>query len=280
MRRFAALAPCLAITTAFTVAACAPVEPVPPATPPSPAPAVTGAPAATAPAAPAADAGALEGRRWTLETATDARGARIAALFPPGAVLALEFADGRVSATGACNRMSGTYRIAGDTLRIGPLATTKMACKGPLMAAEAAFAALLAQPQVHAVRAGAPPRLELRAPDGAASAWTGVATPATRFGGPGERVFLEVAPQRVACSHPMMPDHRCLQVREIAYDDAGRKQAPGQWRPLYGEIEGFTFVEGTRNVLRLEKFRRKDAPADASAAVYVLDMVVESEDMR
>ena len=124
-----------------------------------------------------------------------------------------------------------------------------------------------------------PPRLQLRASDGAVSTWVGEQTAEARYGSVGERVFMEVAPQRVACPHPLIPDHRCLHVRELAYGDDGARQRTGEWEFLYEEIEGFTFVEGERKVLRLKKFRRDPAPADASSIVYVLDMVVESENV-
>jgi len=35
---------------------------------------------------------------------------------------------GRVSGSGGCNRMSGTYQRSGANLRVGQLAATKMAC--------------------------------------------------------------------------------------------------------------------------------------------------------
>jgi len=39
---------------------------------------------------------------------------------------------GRVSGSGGCNRMSGTYQRAGNSLRMGQLAATKMACADPV----------------------------------------------------------------------------------------------------------------------------------------------------
>src|SRR3546814_19833264 len=88
---------------------------------------------------------------------------------------------------------------------------------------------------------------------------------------------MEVAPQRIDCNHPMMPDYKCLQVREIRYDDSGVRQPPGEWAAFYGDIEGFEFRAGERKVLRLKKFDRPEpVPADASSIAYVLAMVVES----
>ena len=41
----------------------------------------------------------------------------------------LEFAEsGRASGNGSCNRFSGVATIAGDSLSLGPLMSTKMAC--------------------------------------------------------------------------------------------------------------------------------------------------------
>ncbi len=267
---------CLPVAASLTAAACAPVDPA--ADTPAPdAQTPVSTPTTTTPAPMPQTGAALGGQRWTLQDATGADGARIEALFPPGRTLALEFAQGRVSASGASNRMSGVYRIEGGQLRAGNLAATKMACAAPLMQAEHALSALLAQPLAFSVQESMPPRLQLSAPDGAVSTWAGEQTAEVRHGGEGERVFLEVAPQRVACSHPLIPEHRCLQVRDVAYDDAGIRRPPGPWRPMYEEIEGFTFREGERTVLRLKTFWRENPPADASANVYVLDMVVESE---
>lgn len=41
-------------------------------------------------------------------------------------------ADGQVSGTSGCNRFSGSYTEADGQLTFGPLATTRMACPGPL----------------------------------------------------------------------------------------------------------------------------------------------------
>ena len=49
-------------------------------------------------------------------------------------------------------------------------------------------------------------------------AWRGLWA---RYGDSGERLFLEVAAQTKPCSHPLIPDMLCLQVRELKYDDKG-----------------------------------------------------------
>jgi len=89
---------------------------------------------------------------------------------------------------------------------------------------------------------------------------------------------LEVAPQRVACTPTPMPPTTCLQVRERRFDDKGlRVGEPGAWQTFFGEIEGYTHQPGVSNVLRINRFKQPQPPADASAYVYVLDLVVESK---
>jgi putative lipoprotein len=50
--------------------------------------------------------------------------------------------DGRASGSSGCNKLMGSYtRAAPDTLRVGPLASTRMACPPGMMAQESALAA-------------------------------------------------------------------------------------------------------------------------------------------
>lgn len=262
----------LALLLPLALAACAASELTPEAPGPTP-PATSSDSAATGNRM-------LDGQLWHMSVATNAAGKRIDALFPAAdRPLTLQFKDGQVSVSGSCNRIGGDYRIDDQGwLQVGDLESTRMACAPALMEADKAISALLAQPLAPRIEETAPPRLKLESSDGGSSTWVGEATAETRYGSAGETVFLEVAPQRVACNHPLIPDHQCLQVREIRYDDSGIKQSPPEdWQPLYEDIEGFDFVTGERKVLRLKKFKRDPAPADASSIAYVLDLVVESE---
>lgn len=263
----------------LALAAC--TSPNPPAEPSAPAAAAEAAEAGAATAAPAAvDAQALAASHWRLDSAVDAGGQSIGALFPePGGPLQLGFADGRVSVSGGCNRMNGDFTLADGRLTVGPLAQTKMFCGGgALMAADEAIAARLSGGGALAFDDDG--RLVLTTVDGDRLAFRGEPTAEARFGGEGERVFLEVAAQRVPCPHAMIPDHRCLHVREVTYDGDGLKTGTGEWQFFYQDIEGFTHEPGVRNVLRLKRFNVQDPPADGSSLAYVLDMVVETEQVE
>ena len=227
---------------------------------------------------PAPDLSAtLAGHHWRLESASAADGGRIGALSGnPDAPLQLDFGDGRVSVTNACNAMSADFTLDAGELVLGPMASTRRACAGPLMAMEReAHARLAGSHQLH-LEPGDPPRLRLVNARGDTLVFGGVPTARTRYGSEPERVFLEVAAERIECQHPPMPGHRCLRVRELRYDDRGLARGAGEWGPLYAEIEGFEHRPGTRSVLRLDRYRRQDVPADASSVAYVLDMVVET----
>lgn len=223
----------------------------------------------------------LDAWHWHLGEAVDADGRRIDALFVPDRrPLQLNFVEGRLSAYGSCNRIGGAYRLEDGTLRVGAMEQTLMGCERPLMAQDEAIVALLSEAALElALGADDPPTLTLTAADGARLRFDGEPTADTRYGGPGERVFLEVAAQRAPCHHPLIADKQCLRVREVHYGEDGLRQGePGEWTLLYEDIEGYAHEPGVRNVVRVSRYRRDPVPvpADASAIAYVHDMTVES----
>ncbi|NOT88267.1 MAG: META and DUF4377 domain-containing protein [Lysobacter sp.] len=224
---------------------------------------------------------ALDGYRWRLQDATDAQGRRIDALLVrPAQPLQFDVAEGRLRITNACNGMSGDLRIDGDTLRIGALASTKMACADPaVMALDAEIAKRLEGGIAFRLLESDPPQLMLNVANGDRLRFVGMAAPEIRFGNPGTIVFMEVAARLEPCQHPMMPTPRqCLEVRELHYDAEGlRSGTPGEWQLFHDTIEGYTHEEGVRNVLRVKRFAIANPPMDAPATGYVLDMVIESQ---
>ena len=62
---------------------------------------------------------------------------------PAGVKIEVEFGpDGRITGSGGCNRFFGGYRVSGNHIKIGPLASTRKGCPG-LIKLEATFFATL-----------------------------------------------------------------------------------------------------------------------------------------
>jgi heat shock protein HslJ len=245
-------------------------------------PATSAMPETAAGDAPAEnDATAALGRyHWRLQDATDASGKRIDALFVrEDKPLQLDFADGRVGVANACNRMGGEYSLEGESLTIARMVSTMMACIDPkLMALDGEIGKRIEGASKLDLLANDTPMLALTNAAGDKLVFAGEPTAETRYGGPGERVFLEVAAHAKPCSHPLVPDMQCLQVREVKYDDKGLKVGtPGEFGNFYDSIEGYTHEDGVRNVLRVDRYAIKNPLADGSSNAYVLDMVVESD---
>jgi len=220
----------------------------------------------------------LESHRWRLDTATDASGRRIDALFPSSQrPLSLAYDGTTIFIDGACNSMRGGYRLEPpDRLAVGRLAATMKACEPALMQADAALAKALAEPLRAGVAGGASPRLRLATPTGDTLVFAGELTHEARYGAPTVQ-FLEVAARRVPCPSPSPREATCLQVRDRFFDAQGlQARAPGEWRAFADAIEGYTHREGERTVLRVKRYARSGAPASAPTYVYVLDLVVET----
>jgi heat shock protein HslJ len=84
---------------------------------------------------PPGNTAALPGTAWTVTTIG---GATTIADGPP----TMSFgADGVVSGTTGCNTYTGSYKLDGSSITIGPLAMTLMLCQGAAGAQETAFSA-------------------------------------------------------------------------------------------------------------------------------------------
>lgn len=229
----------------------------------------------------ATDATALGGYHWRLSSAADAEGKRIDTLFVRAEQpVQLDFAQGRLGVSNSCNRIGGGYAVDGAQLKIDNLSSTLMACTdNALMTLDQEIGKRLEGALSFAIeQANGMPQLTLTNGEGDVLTFTGHATAETRYGSGGEQAFLEVAAQTKPCSHPLIPDKQCLQVREIRYDENGVKTGTAaEFSHFYEGIEGYTHEPGVRNVLRVKRFKRDPVPADAADTAYVLDMVVESE---
>ncbi len=252
-----------------------------PATPATDTPVPAAAQKTPAAASMAADDATLGRYHWQLAEASDTDGAHIDALFArDDKPVQLDFADNRLSISNTCNLMNGGYRLDDEKLKIDSLQQTLMACADPRLAEldRAIGSRLEGNPRIRLAGSEESPRLQVTTDAGDKLVFAGEPTAASRYGSEGAQVFMEVAAQTVPCSHPLIADKQCLQVRERTYRDDGTVAGePGEWEPLYQEIEGYTHEAGVRNVLRLKRYKVANPPADGSSVAYVLDMVVESE---
>jgi heat shock protein HslJ len=223
----------------------------------------------------------LPGYHWRLQEATDAAGKRIDALLVRrNQPLQLDFADGRVAILNACNHIGGAASIDGDTVRVERLVSTKMACLDPALSAlDGAISARLSGSAKIALERRDPPLLIWTTADGDVLRFAGTPTPETRYGHPGEIVYLEVGPQTKPCRPGLSPnDVNCLVLRERRYDAEGQPVGePGPWQTQALNIEGFTHEPGIRTVLRVKRFPIRNAPADTPQVAYILDTAIESE---
>lgn len=179
-----------------------------------------------------------------------------------------------------CNSIHGSYNTQGERITIGHLASTMMACPdSALMQLEQNVAQQLSKARTWQITNGATPSLELQFEGGATWKFKGTPTHETLYGN-SQRIFLEIAPHKVACHHPLIANAQCLRVREVSYSDQGIKQSVGEWFSYYGTIEGYEHQAGVRNILRIKRYARESVPADASKYVDVLDITVESESVR
>ena len=227
----------------------------------------------------------LQAHQWSLTAATDSQAQTIAPLFPADApAFSFSFSVSPPASTlnfkGGCNNFGGSFQLnERGELVAGPMRSTMMACQPPLMQADAALAALLAQPLQLSIAWGAPPQLQLRTASNEILTLSGQVTPEALYG-PATRIFLEVGAQMLPCRNPRNAQTTCLQVREISFDEQGLRSAtPGPWQPFYDDIDGYTHTPGQRNVLRVKRFDRQATTEDAAPAVYVLDLIVETEVM-
>lgn len=229
---------------------------------------------AAAPITPASSG--LQAYAWNLAAAFDAGGrAEQGWLLPGRPAPQLKFQDGRVNVANLCNVVGAGYFADNGALRVAQPVSTMRACpEADLMALERRISTRLPQATGYEIRnaPSAAPTLVLQFSDGGRWELAGMPTAATRFGSAGERVFLEVAPAHVPC--PSGGGRMCLSVRDVRFDEQGIRRSTGEWHPFEGEIEGFRHEPGMRNVLRLQRYATSAGPA------YVLDLVVESEQVR
>lgn len=105
---------------------------------------------------------------WRLSRASDENGKYINALFARhDKPLQLDFQNGHVHVTNACNAMNGKVVIHDDKLQVKPMIHTMMACMDPAInGLDKAISSRLEKPDTFVIDADAtPPTLTLTTPD-------------------------------------------------------------------------------------------------------------------
>ncbi|MDL2284332.1 META and DUF4377 domain-containing protein [Oxalobacter sp. OttesenSCG-928-P03] len=217
---------------------------------------------------------------WQLKDARNAKGMLITPLFVlVDKPVQVDFNNGRFNVSNTCNSMGGQYSLYENRMTFGTIAATRKMCANSKLAAlDHEVGNRLSGVSTYTITPAEQPLLTLTTAGGDTLQFAGTPTPATRYGTEGEIVFFEVASKTMPCSHPLIPNKQCLQVRQVYYDSNGLKTGtPGPWQAFYQDIEGYTFQPGVRNVLRVKRYKIANPPADASDTAYILDMVVESQ---
>jgi heat shock protein HslJ len=74
----------------------------------------------------------LDGTSWSLVEGMDIT-------IPDDGEMTIAFEGGRASGSGGCNRFAGSYEQDGDSISLGRLASTRMACAEAVMTAERSY---------------------------------------------------------------------------------------------------------------------------------------------
>ena len=89
----------------------------------------------------------LQATRWAL---VELGGAAIAQ-HDNVPYLVFDAAEARFSGSGGCNRLAGSYELSGGSVRVGPVAATRMACAEDVMEREDTFLRVLAATTRYAI---------------------------------------------------------------------------------------------------------------------------------
>jgi len=81
----------------------------------------------------------LEGKQWRMQSYRGADGQMLETL--PDIKTTAEFKDGQVSGKAACNTYSGPYKVDGNQINFGLMASTMMACPQEIMDQETGYLA-------------------------------------------------------------------------------------------------------------------------------------------
>ena len=179
----------------------------------------------------------------------------------PNTTITIEFEDGRINGSAGCNNYFADATIASNSLSLGPIGSTRMACPDPIMRQEADFLAALeavtgftvSGEQLTLQYDGGVLHFEPAANDESAESGETTEEAKTLFVGPELIDCVGVAPQK------------CMQVRESVDVD---------WTLFYDQIIGFAYEPGYEYELIVTETEIENPPADGSSIEVTLVEVV------
>lgn len=187
----------------------------------------------------------------------------------------LNFNQNHITYNVGCNQLSNQYSLSKNTMQpIGTGISTLMGC-GELQAREQWLAKQMQSPsELQIMETQVDAVLSQTTADGSWLQWVGKLKPEVKYG-KGETVFLEVKPKWQYCDN--VTDKKCLEVRDINYDNQGLKTAVGQWYLLDAPIMGYRHDETAQRVLRLTRYRTPPTDTKGYGNLYQLDSVIETK---
>ena len=187
----------------------------------------------------------------------------------------LNFNQNHITYNVGCNQLSNQYSLSKNTMQpIGTGISTLMGC-GELQAREQWLAKQMQSPsELQIMETQVDAVLSQTTADGSWLQWVGKLKPEVKYG-KGETVFLEVKPKWQYCDN--VTDKKCLEVRDINYDNQGLKTAVGQWYLLDAPIMGYRHDESAQRVLRLTRYRTPPTDTKGYGNLYKLDSVIETQ---
>lgn len=189
--------------------------------------------------------------------------------------ITLNFNQNHITYNVGCNQLSNQYSLSKNTMQpIGTGISTLMGC-GELQAREQWLAKQMQSPsELQIMETQVDAVLSQTTADGSWLQWVGKLKPEVKYG-KGETVFLEVKPKWQYCDN--VTDKKCLEVRDINYDNQGLKTAVGQWYILDAPIMGYRHDESAQRVLRLTRYRTPPTDTKGYGNLYQLDSVIETK---
>lgn len=189
--------------------------------------------------------------------------------------ITLNFNQNHITYSVGCNQLSNQYSLSKNTMQpIGTGISTLMGC-GELQAREQWLAKQMQSPsELQIMETQVDAVLSQTTADGSWLQWVGKLKPEVKYG-KGETVFLEVKPKWQYCDN--VTDKKCLEVRDINYDNQGLKTAVGQWYLLDAPIMGYRHDESAQRVLRLTRYRTPPTDTKGYGNLYQLDSVIETK---